>query len=124
MKIGPRRPLRDPQQQADLPMPEAFHVVQQDDRPLSRRQTSQRLAEPRPQVGGLPRIAELRRQALSQLVRVPHLPAARNIERRIGYYTVQPRAKRLVGSEPVQCAIGVQKTLLYRIFGIFVGRDD
>jgi hypothetical protein len=105
-------------------MPETFDVMEQDDRPLSRRQVPERGAQPRSQVGGLPRITELRCQALGQLVRVSDLAPPRNVEGRVGYYTVQPSPKRLVWSETVQCAIGVQKSLLHRIFGILVGGDD
>ena len=121
MEIRPGSPLGNAEEQPDLPMPEAFDIMEENDRPLSRRQSPERGAQPRSQVGGLPGITELRRQALGQLVRVADLTPASNVEGRIGYYTVQPRPKRLVWSETVQRTIGVQKSLLHRIFGILVG---
>jgi len=121
MEVRPGSPLGNTEEQPDLPMPEAFDVMEENDRPLSRRQSPERGAQPCSQVSGLPRIAKLRRQTLGQLVRVSDLPPARNVEGRIGYYTVQPRPKRLVWSETVQRTIGVQKSLLHRIFGILVG---
>ena len=121
MEVRPGRPLGNAEKQPDLPMPEPFDVMEENDRPLPRRQSPERGAQPRSQVSGLPRIAKLRRQTLGQLVRVSDLPPARNVEGRIGYYTVQPRPKRLVWSETVQRTIGVQKSLLHRIFGILVG---
>jgi hypothetical protein len=84
----------------------------------------QRGSEASSQVSRLPRIAELRRETLGQLVCVSHLAPARNVQRRIGYYTVQPCAKRLIRPETIQRTIGVQKSFLHGIFGILVGRDD
>jgi hypothetical protein len=105
-------------------MPEAFHVMQEDDGSLARCKLRQSQSEASAQISGLPRIAELRRQTLRQLVRVSDLATARNVERRIGYYTVQPGSKRLIWPETIQRTIRVQKSLLHRIFGILVSRND
>ena len=102
-------------------MPKPLYVMQENDGSLPRREPGQRRAEPSSQVSGLPRITELRCETLGQLVRVSHLAPTRNVESRIGYYTVQPRPKRLVWPETIQRTIGVQKSLLHRIFGILVG---
>jgi len=124
MEVRPRRPLGDSEEQPNLPMAEPLDVMEEDDGSLSRCEPSQGCSEASSQVSGLPRIAELRRKALRQLVRVPHLAPTRNVQRRIGYYTVQPCPKRLIRSETIQRTIGVQKPLLHSIFGILVGGDD
>ncbi len=120
MEIRSGRPLGDAEEQPDLTVPEAFDVVQQDHRALTGRQLCQRGTQPRTQVSGLARIAELRREALRQLVGISDFAPTRNVQCRVGYYTVQPCAKRLVRPESVQRAIRVQKSLLHCIFGVFV----
>lgn len=120
MKIRSGGALRDAEEQPDLPMPEPFDVMEEDDRPLTRSELRQGGAQPRSQISGLPGITELRRETLRQLVRIPHLPPTRNVQRRVGYYTVQPGPKRLIRFETIQRTIGVQKSLLHRIFGILV----
>ncbi len=124
VEIRSGRALGNAEEKPDLTVPESLHIVEENDRTLTRRETRERGTQPRTKIRRLSRIAELRCQGVRQLVGVPHFPPARNVQRRIGHYTVQPGPKRLVRPKAVQRTIGVQKSLLDGIFGIFVRRDD
>lgn len=124
VEVRAGRALGNAEKQPDLAVPEPFHVVEKDDGALTRREPRERGAQPRAKIRRLARIAELRRQGVRQFIGIADFSPARNVQRRVGYYTVQPGPKRLVRPKAVQRTIGVQKSLLDRIFGIFVSRDD
>jgi hypothetical protein len=68
-------------------------------------------------------VASLRHR-LRQFVRIANLAAARDVERRVRYDSMKPRAKRLIRQEPVKGAVRVQKCLLHCVFRVLVIHDD
>ena len=124
VKIGSSGPFRNTERAPDLPMREAFHVVQDDHRALPVGEVRERLLEPLAQLARLRGIAEGDRDVLRQLVGVADLPSAHQIQRRIRHDPVEPRPEWLVGTKPVERAVRVEEPLLHRILSVLVREHD
>ena len=92
--------------------------------PRTIRKLRQRRIEPLSQLTAFRRIAESGRNRVGDLFRIPYLPAAGQIERRIGDDSIEPRAENLRRVEPVKRLIRAQESFLHRIFSVLVRQDD
>ncbi len=92
--------------------------------PRSIRKLRQRRIEPLSQLTAFRRIAESGRNRVGDLLRIPYLPAAGQIERRIGDDSIEPRAENLRRVEPVKRLMRAQESFLHRIFRVLVRQDD
>ena len=124
VQVRSGRPFRNPQQGPDLRVFESFHVMEHDDGPLPRTQRVQGTGQACAQFVRFRRIAMRGRQRLRQLIGVPHLAAAGDVERRIGHDPVQPRAEGLLRTEAVERAEGVQKPFLNGVFRVVMRQHD
>jgi len=124
MKIGTSGAFGNTERAPDLPMGEAFHVVQDDHGALPVSEMQQRCLEPLAQLAGLRGIAKGKRDVVGQLVGIADLPPAHEIERGVRHDPVEPRPERLVGTKPVERAVRVEEPLLHRIFSVLVREHD
>jgi hypothetical protein len=92
--------------------------------PRAIRKLCQRRIEPLSQLTTFRRIAESGRNRVGDLLRISYLPAAGQIERRIGDDSIEPRAENLRRVEPVERLMRAQKSLLHGIFRVLVRQDD
>lgn len=105
-------------------MGESFDVVKHDYRPCPIRKLRQRLGESRLQLRILRGITKRRRQSVAQLFGRPYFPSPCNVERGIGYDSIQPRRKSLRRIEPVDCLPCSNESFLDCVFRVFVDRYD
>jgi hypothetical protein len=84
------------------------------------RKLLQRRLEPLSQLATFSRIAKSGRNRFGELLRMPDLPAASQIERRVRDDSIEPRSESLRRIEPVQRLMRAQKTFLHRILRILV----
>ena len=124
VKIGSSGAFGNAERAPDLPVGEAFHVVQDDHRTLSVGEVRERLLEPLAQLPRLGGIAEGECDVLRQFVGVADLPSAHQIERRIRHDPVQPRPEWLVGTKPVERSVRMEETLLHRVLCVLVRQHD
>ena len=80
--------------------------------------------QPLPQLAAFSRIAEGTRHGVRELLRVPYFTAPSKIESCVGDNAIQPGAECLRRIEPIQRLMRAQKSVLHRIFGIFVRQHD
>lgn len=92
-------------------------------RPRTIRKLLQRRLEPLSQLATFSRIAKSGRNRIGELLCVPDLPAASQIERRVRDDSIQPRSESLRRIEPVERLVRAQETLLHRILRILVRHD-
>ena len=92
--------------------------------PRTIRKLRQRRIEPLSQLTAFRRIAESGRNRVGDLLRIPYLPAAGQIERRIGDDSIEPRAENLRRVEPVKGLMRAQESFLHRIFRVLMRQDD
>ena len=124
MKIGTSGAFGNPERSPDLPVGEAFHVVQDDHGALPVSEMPERFREPLTQLARLRRIAKRDRDVVRQLVGISDLPPAHQIERGIRHDPVQPRPEWLVGAKPVERAVRVKESFLHRVLCVLVRQHD
>jgi hypothetical protein len=124
VKIGSSGPFGNTERAPDLTVGEAFNVMQDDHGALAVSEVCERLLEPLAQLARLRGIAEGESDVVWQLIGVADLPSAHQIERRIRHDPVQPRPEWLVGAKPVERAVGVEESLLHRVFRVLVREHD
>jgi hypothetical protein len=124
MEIGSRGSAWNPKHLANLDVSKTLYVVKHNYRPCSlgklRKRVSQTALELRIQSG----IPKGRLQGVTQLLSRPHFSATDHIQRSIRNDAVEPRRETLRRIEPVDCAPGTDKSVLNRIFRIFVNSHD
>jgi len=77
-----------------------------------------------PQLTAFCGIVEGARHCIRELLRVPHLAAASEVESCVGDDPIQPGPEGLRWIEAVQRLMCAQKSVLHRVFGIFVRQHD
>jgi hypothetical protein len=124
VQIRPSGSARNVQQLANLRVREALHIMQHYYRPRTRRKLRQRGIEPFLQLAVLRWIAKGRGHRFRELLGVPHLFSASQIERRICDNSIEPGAESLRGVKPVEGLVRAEESLLNRVLSILVGHDD
>lgn len=124
MQIGARGSLGDAEEDADLAMAETFDVMQNDHRPLPVSEPSERVAQARAQVGRFGGVARVRGKRLRELTGVAYFAAPGDVEGGVGHDSMKPSPERLIGSKPIEGAIGVEKPFLNCILGVLVRRNN
>jgi hypothetical protein len=77
-----------------------------------------------PQLAAFRRIPESRWNGFRELLRVPYLATAGEIERRVRDDSIQPRPKCLCWIEPIQGLVRAQEPLLHCVLGVLVRKND
>ena len=92
-------------------------------RPRTIRKLLQRRLEPLSQLATFSRIAKSGRNRFGELLRMPDLPAASKIERRVRDDSIEPRSESLRRIESVQRLMRAQEPFLHRILRVLVRHD-
>ncbi len=105
-------------------MRKALDIMQDYYGPRAIRKLRQRRIEPLSQLTTLRRIPESGRNRVGDLLRISYLPAAGQIERRIGDDSIEPCAENLRRVEPVERLMRAQESFLHCIFRVLMRQDD
>jgi hypothetical protein len=124
VQIRASRSTRYTQHLPNLRVRKALDVMQDYYRPRAIWKLRQRRLEPLSQLATFRWIAESGRNRVGDLLRISYLPAAGQIERRVGDDSIEPRAENLLRIEPLKRLMRAQESLLHRIFRVLVRHDD
>jgi hypothetical protein len=109
---------------ANLRVRKALYIMQDYHRSRAIRKLRKCRLEPLSQLTTFRWIAENGRNRVGDLLRVSDLPAASQIERRVGDDSIEPCAEHLRRVKPVERLIRTQEPLLHRIFRVLMRHDD
>ncbi len=123
VQVGPGRSLGNPEHGANLGMFVPLNIVQHQHRSLPVLQLQQRTAKTILQLIRFSRITKRTRVSVDQFVGVAHLAPPSKVQRGIADDPVQPRPEWLIGAEPAQRPMGMQKSFLHGILGVLVRKQ-
>lgn len=124
VQVRTGRSLGNPEHLADFCVLEAFHVVEDDHRPLPIPKRGKRLIEEPAQLIRFAGVPERGRHGIGEGIGVADLLAPRDIQGRVGDNPVQPGPEGLIRNEPAEGAVGVEEALLHGVLGVLVREDN
>ena len=124
MQIRPSGTARYTQHLANLRVRKALDIMEHNHRPRTIGKGGERRFQSLPQLTAFSRIVKGARHGIRELLCVPHLATASEVESRVGDDAIQPGSEGLRRIESIQRLVRAQKSFLHRVFGIFVRQDD